>query len=137
MPDWVFHLGKGICISKITQEIQEMSVQISQNNQPEEIRKDFEMKLIAKAWTDEAFRQQLLSNPKAVVEQEFGSALPEGINVEIIQEPANTLYMVLPAKVESNEELNEEELEVVTGGLIAPMYGVGYVPGQVYIANGR
>ena len=27
------------------------------------------MKLIAKAWTDEAFRQQLLSNPKVVLEQ--------------------------------------------------------------------
>lgn len=95
-----------------------MTAQTPQNNQPEETRKDFEMKLIAKACTDEAFRQQLLSNPKAVVEQEFGEALPEGINVEIIQEPANTLYIVLPAMPESNDELNDEELEAVAGGLI-------------------
>ncbi len=53
-----------------------MTAQTPQKNQPEETRKDFEIKLIAKAWTDEAFRQQLLSNPQAVVEQEFGEALP-------------------------------------------------------------
>lgn len=102
-----------------------MTAQTPQNNQPEETRKDFEMKLIAKACTDEAFRQQLLSNPKAVVEQEFGEALPEGINVEIIQEPANTLYIVLPAMPESNDELNDEDLEAVAGGfaVTAVIYG--------------
>ena len=103
-----------------------MTAQTPQNNQLEETRKDFEMKLIAKACTDEAFRQQLLSNPKAAVEQEFGKQLPEGINVKIIQEPANTLYIVLPAMPESNgsEELNDEELEAVAGGIM-PMYGAG------------
>ncbi|GAA6615660.1 hypothetical protein NUACC26_014550 [Scytonema sp. NUACC26] len=62
MPDWVFHLNKGICRSKITQEIEKMTVQSPQNNQPEETRKDFEIRLIAKAWTDEAFRR--LSAPE-------------------------------------------------------------------------
>lgn len=111
-----------------------MTAQTPQNNQPEETRKDFEMKLIAKACTDEAFRQQLLSNPKAVVEQEFGEALPEGMNVEIIQEPANTLYIVLPAMPESigSDELNDEELETVAGGNLTKFnlvaaYGAGYV----------
>ena len=105
-----------------------MTAQTPQNNQPEETRKDFEMRLIAKAWTDEAFRQQLLSNPKAVVEQEFGEQLPEGINVEIIQEPANTLYIVLPAMPESggSEELNDEELEAVAGGMCT-VYGAPFM----------
>ncbi len=88
------------------------------------------MRLIAKAWTDEAFRQQLLSNPKAAVEQELGSALPEGMKVEIIQEPANTFYIVLPEKRESSssDALNDEELEAVAGGffpfpIATPAYG--------------
>lgn len=94
-----------------------MTAQNPQNNPSEETRKDFEMKLIAKAWTDETFRQQLLNNPKIAVEQEFGETLPEDLNVEIIQEPANTLYIVLPAMPENNDELNDEELEAVAGGL--------------------
>ena len=109
-----------------------MTAQNAQNNQPEQTRKDFELKLIAKAWTDESFRQQLLSNPKAVVEQEFGEQLPEGMNVEIIQEPANTLYIVLPAKPESSgsDELNDEELEAVAGGLAPAAVAAYGVPGR-------
>ena len=110
-----------------------MTAQTPQNNQPEETRKDFEMRLIAKAWTDEAFRQQLLSNPKAVVEQEYGAALPEGMNVEIIQEPANTLYIVLPAMPESSssEELNDEQLEAVAGGSVLSYRSHPSIPDQV------
>ncbi|GAA6615657.1 NHLP leader peptide family RiPP precursor [Scytonema sp. NUACC26] len=107
-----------------------MTAQSPQNDRSEETRKDFEIRLIAKAWTDEAFRQQLLSNPKAVVEQELGSALPEGTKVEIIPEPANTLCIVLPlpAKPQSSEQLNDEELEAVAGGVLTavPMAIAGY-----------
>ena len=115
-----------------------MTAQIPQNNQPEESRKDFEIKLLNKAGTDEAFRQQLLSNPKAVVEQELGEALPKGMDVKIIQEPANTLYIVLPTKTESSSSdgLNDEELEAVAGGMVGiPAYGVTPVtrPGRPWL----
>lgn len=111
-----------------------MTAQTPQDNQPEQTRKDFEVSLVAKAWTNEAFKQQLLDNPRAAVEQELGKQLPEGMNVQIIQEPANTLYIVLPTKPESSDEvsggLSDEELEAVAGGAIGipfmaiPMYGV-------------
>lgn len=110
-----------------------MTAQTFQDNQPEQTRKDLEVSLIAKAWTNEAFKQQLLDNPRAAVEQELGEQLPEGMNVEIIQEPANTLYIVLPTKPESSDELSgglsDEELEAVAGGVIGtfvatPAYGV-------------
>ncbi|GAC1349589.1 MAG: hypothetical protein NVSMB27_24140 [Ktedonobacteraceae bacterium] len=35
--------------------------------------------IIAKAMKDEAFRQQLLSNPKEVLERELDINLPEGV----------------------------------------------------------
>lgn len=113
-----------------------MTTQTPQANQPEQTRKDLEVSLIAKAWTNEAFKQQLLNNPRAAVEQELGEQLPEGMNVQIIQEPANTLYIVLPTKPESSDELSgglsDEELEAVAGGAIGtaaltvmvPVYGV-------------
>lgn len=106
-----------------------MTAQTPQDNQPEQTRKDFEVSLVAKAWTNEAFKQQLLDNPKAAVEQELGEQLPEGMNVEIIQEPANTLYIVLPTKPESSAELSDglsdEELEAVAGGVMSPIAVVG------------
>ncbi len=103
-----------------------MTAQTPQDNQSEQTRKDFEVNLVAKAWTNEAFKQQLLDNPRAAVEQELGEQLPEGMNVEVIQEPANTLYIVLPTKPESSDEvsggLSDEELEAVAGGAIGTAF---------------
>ena len=101
-----------------------MTEQNPQQNNSEKTRKDFEVELVAKAWNDEKFREQLISNPKRIVEQELGEELPEDINVEIIQEPLNTLYIVMPTKPEISEELGEEELENVAGGFAASLMTV-------------
>jgi hypothetical protein len=80
-------------------------------------RQDLMAKLIAKAWKDDAFRQKLLSNPKATVEQELGEALPGTLDIKIVEEPQNTLYIVLPAKPMLSGELTDDELTEVAGGL--------------------
>ncbi len=104
-----------------------------QNPQPEQrpqTRQDLEALLVAKAWNDEAFKEKLLKNPKAVIEEELGSPLPETINVRILEETEDTIYISLPKKPEesSSEELSEEELEAVAGGIIGTkimaVYGV-------------
>jgi hypothetical protein len=77
-------------------------------------RKEFEELLIARAQADPAFRQALLSQPMATIEQELGIALPEGLRVEILEETASTLYLVLPPPAEA--ELSEEDLDDVSGG---------------------
>ena len=100
---------------------------MAKNNNSEMTRKDLETQLVAKAWDDETFRQQLISNPKAVIEQEFGKKISENIKVEIIEEPLDTRYIVLPTKLKTGDELDEEELEAVAGGLSRrlpmPLYG--------------
>ena len=94
-----------------------MTEQNPLENNSGKTRKDFEVELVGKAWNDEKFREQLISNPKEVIEQEFGQELPEEMNVEIIQEPLNALYIVLPAKPENDsDELDDEELEDIAGG---------------------
>lgn len=45
-------------------------------------RRELEERLIAKAWEDETFKQELISNPKAVIEKEFGTKVPEGVEVQ-------------------------------------------------------
>jgi hypothetical protein len=60
------------------------------------IRKDLEAEIIAKAWEDEGFRQELLSNPKQVIAKTLGTKLEENIEVRVVQETPNNLYLVLP-----------------------------------------
>lgn len=77
-------------------------------------RKDLEAKLVAKAWEDEAFKQELISNPKAVIEREIGGQLPENADIQVIEETDHTVYIVLPDKP---QQLSSAELEAVAGGV--------------------
>jgi hypothetical protein len=54
--------------------------------------------LIAKAWEDEAFKQELLSNPKAAIEEALGVSLPEGIEVYVHEQTPTAVHLVLPMK---------------------------------------
>jgi hypothetical protein len=82
-------------------------------------RAELEHGFIAKAWESDAYRQELLSDPKAFYKKETGQDLPEDIKIEIIEETPGTIKMVLPQKPASlfaEDELTEEALELVAGG---------------------
>jgi hypothetical protein len=78
-------------------------------------RVEIEERLIAKAWQDPAFKQELISNPKDTIAKE-GISLPDTIEVRVVEENANTLCFVIPAQPNSTEELSEAELEAIAGG---------------------
>ncbi len=61
-------------------------------------------------------RRQLLSNPKAALAT-VGAPLPASIEVKVLEEPPNVLYIVLPyvAHLEPGQLL-DVELEGVAGG---------------------
>lgn len=87
-------------------------------------RQEIETEIAVKAWKDEVFKQELLSNPKATLSKEYGVPIPDNIEVRVLEENPNTLYMVLPVKpadLEGEGELSEEALEAVAGG------GGGYI----------
>jgi hypothetical protein len=87
-------------------------------------RQEFEADLVAKSWKDEAFKQELISNPKATISREFGTPIPDNIEVRVVEENPNTLYIVLPMKpadLEGDGELSDDALEAVAGG------GGGYI----------
>jgi hypothetical protein len=58
--------------------------------------KDLEPEIIAKAWENEQFRQELLSNPKEAIAKTLGAKLAENLEVRVVQETPNSLYLVLP-----------------------------------------
>jgi hypothetical protein len=76
-------------------------------------RKDLEVHLITRALKDERFKQELLANPKAVVEQELGTKLLKELEINVLEETENTLYMVLPCN--PYEGMSEEELKASLG----------------------
>jgi hypothetical protein len=90
------------------------SYQLQQNSKlAVKTRKDLEIHLITRALKDEGFKQEFLANPKAVVEQELGTKLPEELEINVLKETENTFYMVLPYN--PYEGISEEELKSSLG----------------------
>ena len=81
-------------------------------------RRDIELQLIEKAWKDEAFRQALRSDPQSAVEKALGSKLPAGVQLKVVEETADTFYLVLPANLDRAPagQLTDQQLEAVAGG---------------------
>ena len=81
-------------------------------------RSEVERKLLQRSMEDEDFRRRLLEDPKGTFEQELGTRLPEGVRIRVVEESAQTIYLVLPSAsaVGEDEELSDQDLEAVAGG---------------------
>ena len=77
-----------------------------------------EQRIIQRSLEDDAFRQRLLENPKAAIEDELGIQLPEGIEIRAVEETPDTVYIALPGRPADVRagELSDRELESVAGG---------------------
>lgn len=70
--------------------------------------------LISRAWSDEAFKAQLLSNTTATL-KENGIAVPEGVTVKAVENTDKVFHLVIPPKPRP-VELSDEDLGKVAGG---------------------
>ncbi|WP_304508685.1 NHLP leader peptide family RiPP precursor [Anaerotignum sp.] len=78
----------------------------------DEVRTSLQEKIVAKALEDEEFKQLLLTNPHEAIAQ-FGVTIPEEMEVKILEETAQTSYLVLPFVA---DELTDEALDLIAGG---------------------
>jgi hypothetical protein len=73
---------------------------------------------LAPAVTDAQARERFLADPKAVLVA-AGLDLPEWFTVSAREGDAAELTITLPALLDPDADLTEEQLDVVAGGLVA------------------
>jgi hypothetical protein len=74
--------------------------------------------IVTKALKDPGFRQRLVKDPKAVIEQELGIHFPEGVSVQVHENSSRVVHLVLPgAEVAVERGLSEQDLAAVAGGM--------------------
>ena len=70
-------------------------------------------KIVTKAWCDEAFKAELLSNAEQALKAE-GAEIPEGVHVHVVEErkpsTVEEIYLYLPP-VNQSITLEEEEMK--------------------------
>jgi hypothetical protein len=91
--------------------------------------------LIAACWKDDALKQRFLSDPHAVL-AEHGMDVPEGINVNVVENTDNTVHVTLPAAPEAHADLSDAELEDAAGAAknrcsctyVCPLFSADFSP---------
>ncbi|TGE35734.1 NHLP leader peptide family natural product precursor [Desulfosporosinus fructosivorans] len=75
-------------------------------------REELEKEIIKKAQADKDFKETLVANPKETSKTQLGLQVPEDVEVKVVEESAQVVYLVQPS---NPEELTDEQLEVVSG----------------------
>ena len=73
--------------------------------------------LAQRAAEDPSFREALVEDPKGVLEEQLKTKLPESFNVKVVEETADTSYVIVPY-VAGEGELEDAALDSVGGGFL-------------------
>ena len=73
--------------------------------------------LFAACWKDDALKARFMADPKAVL-AERGIKTPDGMDVNVVENNDNTVYITIPASPSSGMAVLDDELGTVAGGCI-------------------
>lgn len=79
--------------------------------------------LIAKCWSDDSFKQRLLSDPSVTLKAE-GVELPAGLTVKALENTGKVFHLVIPSKP---TDLSDDDLDTVAGGACNTIMDRGYL----------
>ena len=63
------------------------------------------------------YRESLMKDPHAVLSKQLGTQVPKSMKIKVVEESADTVYVVLPYVAKEGAELGDADLEKVAGGL--------------------
>jgi hypothetical protein len=77
---------------------------------------ELEVAITERAWRDPSFKRALVADPRTTLKREFGTSLPDGVQLTVLESSPTQQYLVLPSYVGSTPatRLADEELETVT-----------------------
>ena len=73
---------------------------------------DKTQQIIAKCWTDEAFKSRLIANPAATLQAD-GVTFPAGVTVKVMANSSQLVHVIIPFRP---TVLSDADLEQVAGG---------------------
>jgi hypothetical protein len=73
-------------------------------------------KIVEQAEKNPKYKQQLMADPRGLMEKQLGTSIPKNVNIKVLQEANDTYYIVLPATAADGAELSDSDLEKVAGG---------------------
>ena len=69
-------------------------------------------KIVGKAAEDTEFRARLVEDPKSAVERELDISIPAGMAVQVHEESADTVHLILPP----NSKLSQADMQAIHAG---------------------
>ncbi len=78
-------------------------------------RHDALAKIQAACWKDEAFKTRFMQDPRAVL-KEHGISIPDNIDVRVVENADDCVYITLPKPPANHGDLSDAELEAAAGG---------------------
>ncbi len=78
--------------------------------------------IVQRAWEDAEFKKELIANPVDAIEKMTGETLNLQGKTLVVKDQTDesVVHINIPAKATADAELNEEQLEAVSGGVWDP-----------------
>jgi hypothetical protein len=80
-------------------------------------QKDALAQLFAACWKDEALKARFMSDPKSVL-KDYGLEVPDGMDVKVVENADDCVYITLPPAPRGNVDLSDDELSNAAGGSV-------------------
>lgn len=69
-------------------------------------RNELQQKILEKAMKDEAFKKELMANPKEALKKEFNIEVPQDIDIKVLEETEKQVYITIPSSKEEETPSN-------------------------------